>query len=110
MTIKNQIEVKTLEHNGIKVNYLVDYVAKKASVVELVDCGNSTKSQKKNWVFAERGLQYMDGWLNILEAMRLAVIQCKKALEEREKEDDKKEEEFMVKIQEEQFKLNKKAK
>lgn len=104
MNIINQIEVKTLEHNGVKVNYRIDYITKKASLVELVDNEFSTKTTNKPWVFGDRELQYMDGWLNILEAMRLAVIQCKKSLEEREKEDEKEEAEMIIKME----KLNKK--
>lgn len=104
MEIKNQIEVKTLEHNGIKVNYKVDYITKKASLIDFVDNEFATKFTNKSWVFVDRGLQYMDGWLNILEAMKMAVIQCKKALEEREKEEEREEAEMIIKKE----KLNKK--
>jgi hypothetical protein len=36
----------------------------------------------KQWLFTQRGLEYMNGWQDILEAMQVAVKECKKELEQ----------------------------
>lgn len=68
------LEIKTIVHKEVSVRIRIDYDAGTAS---LLDCENN----KKHWVFAERGLEYMQGWLNVVEAMSEAVKQCKKDLE-----------------------------
>jgi hypothetical protein len=72
--------IKTIEHKGIAVRFSVDF---DKGEVSLLDKDNSAKK----WLFAGRGLEYLDSWLNILEAMQEAVKEAKKMLEEREKED-----------------------
>lgn len=69
------LEIRTIEHRGVKVTIKIDYDNGTASMVEMGGFG------AKKWVFAERGLAYMDGWKNILDAMQLAVKECKKELE-----------------------------
>jgi hypothetical protein len=71
------LEIKTIEHKGVTVTYKIDYDAGRASLVEFQNNG----WKKKEWIFAERGLEYMNGWQDILEAMQVAVKECKKALE-----------------------------
>lgn len=68
------LEIKTIEFNGIKVRVKIDYDLGIASLVE-------PDNQPKKWVFASRGLEYMNGWLNIIEAMTSAVKEIKKDLE-----------------------------
>jgi len=70
-------EIKTIEHKGIKVAIKVDYHRGTASLVD-----THSSYPNKAWHFADRGLEYMNGWLNILEAMQVAVTECKKMLEE----------------------------
>lgn len=71
------LEIKTIEHKGIKVTMKIDYDIGEASLVEM----NGSGYGQKSWVFAKRGLGYMNGWLNVLEAMQVAVKECKKELE-----------------------------
>ncbi len=74
------LEVKTIEHKGIKVTVMIDYDKGEVSFVEKQSY-NSSGFQKKQWIFANRGLEYMKGWLDIIEAMQFAVKECQKALE-----------------------------
>lgn len=74
----NHIIIKTVEHKGIGVTIKVDYDAGTCSLVE--------KNQYENWKakeyrFSGRGLEYMNGWLNILQAMQEAVKEGKIMLE-----------------------------
>lgn len=70
------LEIRTIEHKGIKVTIKIDYDKGEASLVE-----TSFGHGDKKWLFSNRGLGYMLGWLNILEAMQIAVKECKKELE-----------------------------
>jgi hypothetical protein len=72
--------IKTIEHKGIAVRFSVDF---DEGEVSLLDKDNSAKQ----WLFAGRGLEYLNSWLNILEAMQEAVKEGKKLLEDRKKED-----------------------
>lgn len=72
------LEIKTIEHKGVKVTVKIDYDLGKASLVERNRLGNFTT---KNWIFQDRGLEYMNGWKEIIEAMAEAVKICKKDLE-----------------------------
>lgn len=83
--MKKHLEIKEIEHKGIKVLVKVDYDAGTASLVERDPSG--TGYCPKKWVFAHRGLDYTNGWLTILEAMTVAVKECKKDLEHKLAED-----------------------
>lgn len=73
-------EIKTVEHKGIKVMLKVDY---DSGLVSLVERGMEFgKYKKMEWVFAERGLEFMNSWLNILEVMSFAIKEGKKCLEQ----------------------------
>ena len=72
------LEIRTIEHKEVKVTIRIDYDKGTASLMEYVD--NSWK--RKKWLFADRGLEYMNGWQNVLEAMQEAVKLCKIELEE----------------------------
>ena len=71
------LEIKTIEHKRVKVTIRIDYDKGTASFMEFQNNG----WKKKEWVFADRGLEYMNGWLEILEAMTVAVKECEKELE-----------------------------
>jgi hypothetical protein len=73
-------EIKTIEHKGISVAIKVDYQRGTASLVEIYSTYPDNYPNKQ-FVFADRGLEYMNGWLNILGAMQVAVTECKKLLE-----------------------------
>lgn len=74
------ITIKTIETNGIKVTIKVDYDAGTVSLVERAtsDIGYTPK----RYLFANRGVEYMQGWLNVLEAQAEAIKVAKKDLEE----------------------------
>lgn len=68
------LEIKTIEHKGIKIRVKINY---DSGEVSLLDQYNEIKK----WTFAKRGLEYMKGWLDILEAMTMAIKEGKKLLE-----------------------------
>lgn len=55
--------------------------------------------QPKKWLFAERGVEYMNGWLNILSCMRYAVEDAKKELEAHQRQKADKLIDLMVRLQ-----------
>jgi hypothetical protein len=73
-------EIKTIEHKGISVAIKVDYQRGTASLVK-TQFSYPIGYPNKLWCFADRGLEYMNDWQNILEAMQVAVAECKKLLE-----------------------------
>lgn len=83
--MRKHIEVKTIEYKGIQVTVRIDYDAGTASLVEQAD---SQGFPAKQWIFKGRTVEYMQGWLDILEAMAVAVKQCKKDLEENAEENE----------------------
>lgn len=69
--------------NGISVTVEIDYVKKLVSFVE-------KDGKAKNWKFAERGPEYMNGWRMIFAAMDYAAAEVKKefdAITEQEHEE-----------------------
>jgi hypothetical protein len=72
------LEIRTIEHKGIKVTIKIDY---DDSLVSLVERNMQDNYTTKNWIFQDRGLEYMNEWLNILEAMSVAIKEGKKELE-----------------------------
>ena len=71
------LEIRTIEHKGVRVTIKINYDNGQASLVE----NQFNDYKRKQWIFAERGLEYMNGWSDILEAMQVAVKECKKELE-----------------------------
>ena len=81
------LELVTYYHKGVGVTVEINYDAGTISILE--------KGQAKKWIFAGRQIEYMNGWLDILEAMKLAIEEArdllwkhqdskKKALKEKE--------------------------
>lgn len=56
--------------NGISITIEIDYVKKQISLVE-------KDGKPKNWKFAERSPEYLNGWRMIMIAMDWAVEQVK---------------------------------
>ena len=96
------LEIRTIEHNGVKVTIRIDYDKGKVSLMESVD----GVWKPKKWLFADRGLEYMNGWKGVLEAMQEAVKQCKIALEEDLTMKTAFREELVMAIAEEELKKN----
>jgi len=66
------IEIYTHVYNGIKVIVKINYDNETISLQEKKD-GSIWGYEDKKWVFASRGIKYMNGWKNILEAMIDAI-------------------------------------
>lgn len=69
------VEIKEYDYNGIKVLVKINYIHNKVSLVE---SQNFENFNSKKWLFAERGVEYMIGWVNILEAMKYAIKEAEK--------------------------------
>lgn len=82
-------------HKGISVAVDIDLVAKTISLVE--KRGNDTFADKK-WDFTHRELKYMQGWLNILDAMKHAITEAAKLLKAAEERDQGEFVEFLVNL------------
>lgn len=98
--MKKHIEILSLEHKGYTVMYQIDYDLGKVSLVER----NRDRFDDKRFIFANRGLEYMNGWLDIIEAMRLAVVEGKKALESNLAEKSKFTEEMIMTLTKDKYK------
>ncbi len=92
------LEIKTVEHKGIAVVVKIDYKAKTISLVESEGYG------AKKWVFATREIEYMQGWQNVLDAMKYAVKEATKDLQAHLDAEAEKKEKMMVMIAKEEAK------
>jgi len=70
-------EIRTIEHKGVKVSFKIDYDEGTATLVEKYQ----DKWQAKQYLFKGRGAEYMNSWQCILEAMQVAVEECRGRLE-----------------------------
>jgi hypothetical protein len=73
-------ETISFTHKDIMVFVKIDYVNNKISLVEPINRVSSI-FKAKNWIFADRGVEYMNGWLTILEAMGEAIKEAQARLE-----------------------------
>lgn len=70
MKIRKITETKTYTTNDVDVNVRINFYDNKISLVD-------RDGRDKQWLFANRGVEFMNGWLNILEAMKVAVKEAK---------------------------------
>lgn len=85
----NQLTVVRYEFDGIKVYVETNYVTGKISLVEPTSMGGY---KPKQYLFAGREIEYMNGWLNILVGLGKAI---NAATEELQKyQSDRKNEKF----------------
>lgn len=68
------LEIRVFELKGILVKVKIDYVEGLISFIDAED-------EPKKWCFSNRGSEYMNGWVDILEAMIYATKEAKKLLE-----------------------------
>lgn len=59
---------------GINIVVELDFIKKTVSLTE-------KDGKPKKWTFAERTPEYMNGWKNILEAMKYAVTEAHKEMD-----------------------------
>jgi hypothetical protein len=72
--IKKHLEIKTYHAYDVNVTVKIDYDKSEISLIEHI-----TYADKK-WLFSSRGLEYMNGWLNVLESMKYAITEAKNEL------------------------------
>lgn len=68
-------EIKEYDYHGIKVWVKINYILNDISIVEN---HNFSAFSPKKWCFAGRGVEYMKGWQNILDAMKYAISEAEK--------------------------------
>lgn len=73
MAFKELLSRRIYTHNGISVVVEIDFSKKKVSFVE-------STGGRKDWVFYNRGPEYLDGWVRIMEAMAFATKEARSAL------------------------------
>ncbi len=88
------LEIKTIEHKDIKVTVKIDFDKGEVSLVESF----MGDFEPKKWVFATRGLEYMNGWIDIIDSMKFAVQYAKKELESDLAEKSKFKDDLIVKV------------
>jgi hypothetical protein len=64
-----QVEIFDVWHKGVCVTIKIDYVKKDISLVDR----EGSDYVGKLWLFKNRGLEYMQGWIDITEAMEKAI-------------------------------------
>lgn len=74
------LEVVTYTHKGVDVTVQIDYDNELISLVKEQSNSVPKRFDAKQWVFANRGLDYMEGWQDILAAMSHAVAQATDSL------------------------------
>lgn len=68
--------------DGTKLTVKIDFAKNEVSLVER----NGNEYHDKKWLFAKRGAEYMNGWLNILSAMQYVIKESQKELEEHQQD------------------------
>lgn len=86
--MKKHIEIVTFEEQAVKVSVKIDYDKREISLVDQ----NFTD---KKWIFAGRGLQYMQGWKDILKSMEYSIDKATALLQA---ENDRKNDEIINNI------------
>lgn len=102
--MEKHLEIKSIQHptNGIKVLVRIDYQHGLVSLVEQDASGNTEiKVSTKKWCFGNRTLEYMNGWLEIFEAMSHAVKEATRDLKEFEEFKKKQAEDLIIKLSKE---------
>lgn len=64
--IKQRYEHVSINHNGIRVDIVIDYITMKVAIVD-------SERNNKDRVFVNRSLSYEYSWYNILEAIKEAM-------------------------------------
>lgn len=78
MVQNKRIEYYDFTHKDVKITVKIDYYNNKISLMQE---DSQYSFQHKKWIFADRGVEYMPAWLNILEAMQEAIKDAKKKYE-----------------------------
>lgn len=79
------IEIKTYEYGDVRVMVNINYDKQEISLIERDPNGPGLLSpifKDKHYVFVKRGLEYMNGWRNVLTAMNYAIDEAEKELKD----------------------------
>jgi len=76
------LEIKTYEYFDIRVTVEINYDKKEISLVKRTLEMGMPAYYKESYVFAGRGLEYMNGWRNVLAGINYAIDQAEKELTE----------------------------
>lgn len=90
------LEVKTYIYGDVKVMVEINYNTEKISLVEhnTNDHSSDFRTQMKKYIFVQRGLEYMNGWRNVLAGINYAIDEAEKDLsdyikaKQKEKDED----------------------
>ena len=80
MTTQKIKETYCFIYKEIKIYVRIDYLNNKIDILEPVSLQDA-KFKKKEWCFIGRGVEYMQGWRNILEAISEATKDAQKKYE-----------------------------
>ncbi len=93
------LEIKTYEYGDVKVTVQINYDLNTISLIEMCDIphlhdpqyNKSCYSKPHHYVFANRGLEYMNGWRNVLHGLEHAIGEAEAELKAyiKQKEDEK---------------------
>ena len=84
--------------DGTTLFVKIDFEMNRVSFVEPVVEKIGNEYRNKQWLFAERGEEYMNGWVNILGAMQYAAKSARDELRAWQKEQKKKKSDRMIDI------------
>lgn len=79
-------EIKTYEYYDIKITVEIDYDENEISIL---DRNHHGACSSKHFVFAGRGLEYMNGWRNVLSGIEYAIDKAEEELSSYIKEKEK---------------------
>lgn len=102
--MKQLQEIYEIERHGIAVTVKIDYKQGKISLVEYDT--NKSEYVPKRWLFAEREIEYVNSWQNILEAMQFAIADATRRLELHQKDNPSMLERVLISELEEETEAN----
>lgn len=83
LRVIKRVEIKTYVFEGIAVDVKIDYYRDTVSLVERdinIHDNNKDEYKGKQWLFANRGREYLNSWVKIMAAMQHAVVEAQKEL------------------------------
>jgi len=102
------LEIKSCVLGDVRVAVKIDYKAEQISLVEVNDKSTPVSYPAKQWIFSNRSVEYMNGWIAILDAMKLAIKEAKKEMDEYLTAEEKAKADLMIAIAKEDLKSKKK--
>ncbi len=110
MNATKHLEVVTYTYGDVAVHVKIDYDQGTIGLVEKESGSQPTRYSRKQWVFAERNIEYMASWKNILAAMTHAITEATKELKAHQDAAENKKIDLMIRVAEYDAKDGKKRK